>query len=486
VQLFGAKFTPEAFLVDGESVLRYHGRIDDRYAARLKRRGQPGREDLREAIEDVLAGRTVRVSETESLGCPILTPVAPRSVPGNAVTFNRDVLRILQNRCQECHRPGQAAPFALLNYAQALKWADEIRRVTEQGIMPPWKPVAGHGEFRNERRMTDDEISTIAAWVEAGRPEGEPSDRPAPREFPADDWQLGTPDVVLTMPDEFEIPASGPDIYRQFAIPTGLTEDRWLMATEFRPGNRRVVHHATFFLDFTARSRQLDAADPTPGFGQVGFKPAGSIGAWAMGGQPVMLPDGVGMQLPKGADLVLQIHYHPSGRVEKDRSRLGLYFARKPVQQQFGVFSLAGFRLAWPADDARIRVTGESLVPRDVYVISILPHMHFLGREFKLTAVLPDGRVKPMIYIDDWEFNWNENFVYRKPMHLPRGTRLKLEAYYDNSSANPFNPNNPPKKVYLGEHLSDEMCVGFLGLTNSVNEARGHGTIPLQMTRPVR
>jgi hypothetical protein len=467
VRLLGAEVTPEAALIDDEYVLRYRGRIDDRYAARLKRRGQPGREDLREAINDLLAGQAIRTSSTLPLGCPIVKRVVRRPASGGTATFNRDISSILQQHCQDCHRPGQAAPFALLHYDQAVKWADEIQRVTAQRIMPPWKPLPGHGKFRNERRLSASEIAAIGDWAQAGLPEGNPGDRPVPREFPNDDWQLGTPDVVLTMPEEFDVPATGPDIYRQFAIPTHMTDDRWLMATEFRPGNRRVVHHATFFLDFTARSRQLDAADPKPGFGQLGFKPTGSIGAWAMGSQPFALPDGVGMQLPKGADLVLQIHYHPSGRSEKDRSRLGLYFATKPVQQQFSVFSIAGFRIAWPANDPRIQVTGESVVPFDIDLISVLPHMHFLGREFRLTAILPDGRTRPLIYIDDWEFNWNENYVYGDPIRLPRGTRLRLESLYDNSSANPFNPNSPPAKVYLGEHLTDEMCVAYLGITTA-------------------
>jgi peroxiredoxin len=460
----GAKTTPEVFLVDSDRVVRYRGRIDDQYVSRLKRREQVTRHDLREAIDELLAGKSITVPETEALGCPIARPVKPKKTDA-AVTFNRDVMKILQDRCQTCHRPGQAAPFSLMNYHQAAKWAADIERVVTDRAMPPWKPVHGIGEFRDEQRLTDAEIATISAWVEAGMPEGNPGDLPPPRKFAEGGWQLGEPDLVLTMTEEFEIHATGRDIIRQFVIPTGVTEDKWVTAVEFHPGNPRVAHHAIFFTDTSGRARQLDAEDDQPGFSRFGFLPSGGIGGWAVGTQPQPLPDGTGMRLQKNSDLVVQMHYHPSGKPERDRSSLGIYFAKSPVKKQVAGFPVFGFRFQWPADDGRIKTTGKFRVPVDVHAISVFPHMHMLGKEFKMTATLPDGTVVPLIQIDDWDFNWQQAYFYKDPIPLPAGTIVDLESYADNSSANPVNPNAPPRLVTFGEQSTNEMCIGFVGCT---------------------
>ena len=345
------------------------------------------------------------------------------------VTFNRDVMPIVQTHCQTCHRPGEAAPFSLLTYRQAAKWASDIQLVTEKRIMPPWKAVPGFGEFRNERRLTDSEIATIAAWVEDGCPEGDRADLPPPREFPSGGWQLGEPDLVLSMSEEYEIYASGRDIYRHFVIPTGLTEDRWVTATEFRSGNPRVAHHAIFFTDTTGRARRMDADDPQPGFGRrLGFMPREHIGFWAVGTEPAPLPDGVGMRLPKGADVVLQVHYHPSGKPERDRSSLGIYFAKKPVEKEFFFLPVIGWRFQWPAGDDHIPATGRLVLPADIHAISVFPHMHLLGKEFKMTATLPDESTTPLVYIREWDFNWQQFYTYQSPLALPKGTRIEVEV----------------------------------------------------------
>jgi hypothetical protein len=331
--------------------------------------------------------------------------------------------------------------------------------------MPPWKPKAGFGEFRDEPRLTDAEIATIAAWVEAGTPEGDRADLPPPRDFPEGGWQLGEPDLVLTMVDDFEVYASGRDIIRQFVIPTGLTQDKWVTAVEFRPGNPRVAHHAIFFTDSTGRARQLDAEDEQPGFSRFGFIPSGGIGGWAVGTLPRPLPDGTGMRLTKGSDLVVQMHYHPSGKPEKDRSSLGLYFAKGPVKKQVAGFPVFGWRFQWPAGEERIKTTGRFRVPVDLHAISVFPHMHMLGRDFKMTATLPDGTVIPLIEIEDWDFNWQQAYLYKSAIALPKGTMVDLVSHADNSAKNPVNPHSPPRQVNFGEQTTDEMCIGFVGCT---------------------
>jgi len=468
--LLGAKTTPEAFLIDADGVVRYRGRIDDQYISRLKRRESVTRHDLGVAIDELLAGKPITVAETEALGCPIARPVVPKHAKdSNAVTFNRDVMKILQDRCQNCHRPGQAAPFSLLNYRQAIKWALDIERVVTDRAMPPWKPIAGFGHFRDEQRLAESEIATITRWVASGMPEGDPNDLPPPREFSKDGWQLGQPDLVLTMTEEFEIYATGRDIIRQFVIPIGFDEDKWVTAVEFRAGNARVAHHAIFFTDSTGQARKLDAEDPLPGFSRIGFLPSGAIGGWAVGTQPQPLPDGTGMRLPKNSDLVVQMHYHPSGKPERDRSAIGVHFAKSPVQKQVAGLPVFGFRFQWPEGDDRIKTTGWFRVPVDVHAISVFPHMHMLGKEFKMTATLPDGTVIPLINIEDWDFNWQQAYFYKDPIPLPKGTIIDLESYADNSSRNPANPNNPPRLVTFGEQSTNEMCIGFIGCTADNN-----------------
>ena len=237
------------------------------------------------------------------------------------VTFNKDVARILWNNCASCHRPGQIAPFSLLTYHDAAKRADFIKDITKDRRMPPWKAEQGFGEFRDARRLSDKDIDTLARWAAAGVPEGDPHDLPAPRHF-TDGWQLGTPDLILQMNKPFAVPAGGPDIYRNFIIPIPIDQNRTIAAVEFRPGNRRVVHHALFFLDALGRARKRDGEDGKPGyasFGGIGVLPTGSLGGWAPGTMPRRLPDGTGMFLAKGSDLVLSIHYHPDGKEEVDQ-----------------------------------------------------------------------------------------------------------------------------------------------------------------------
>ncbi len=393
---------------------------------------------------------------------PLLLLGAASARGGDGPTYSRDVAPILWKNCAGCHRPGEVGPFSLLTYKDAARRSDFLHKVTESRQMPPWKPEPGFGEFNDARRLSDAELRTIADWVEAGSPEGDPKDLPPAPKF-AEGWQLGTPDLILKMPEAYKVPASGKDVQRSFVIPTPVDSDRTVAAVEFRPGNRRVVHHAIFYLDSTGTAREKDAADDGPGyesFGGPGFLPTGALGGWAPGAMPRMLPEGVGRYIRAKSDLVLQIHYHPDGKEELDQSVVGITFTRKPATKILAGVFVRSRGIYIPAGEPRHHVQAESEpLPVDVEALGITPHMHNVGREFKVVAETPDGRTVPMIWIKDWDFNWQGQYIYKAPVRLARGTIIRIDAYYDNSAANPKNPSNPPKLVTWGEQTTDEMCL---------------------------
>ena len=384
-----------------------------------------------------------------------------------APTFDKDIAPIVFKNCAVCHRPGEVAPFSLLTYHDVSKRAKQIGRVTGEGIMPPWKAEAGFGEFSNDRHLTTQEIAIIQQWVESGAAEGDAADLPAMPKFP-EGWTLGKPDVILEPDEDYTLAAEGGDLYRCFVIPTKLTEDHYIRAIVVRPGNRKVVHHVIVHFDTTGRARELDAADPGPGytsFGGVGFRSSGMIGGWAPGNYPSFLPDGIGRFLPKDADLVVQVHYHRSGKVETDRTKVALYFTKGQVDKRIRAFPLAKLALRIPAGDSNYVVHASMPVRFDATVYRVTPHMHLLGRDMKVTATLPDGTLIPLVHVQNWDFNWQTGYDFKTPLHLPAGSRVDLEARFDNSSGNPLNPNNPPRVVTWGEQTTDEMCIVFLGFT---------------------
>jgi len=382
------------------------------------------------------------------------------------VTYNKDIAPIIYKNCSSCHRAGEVAPFSLLTYEDAVKHAKQLEVVTQSRYMPPWKPEAGFGEFQDTRHLSDAEIALIKRWVDGGAPEGKASDLPKSPAF-VEGWQLGQPDLVLKMPESYTLHAEGRDVYQCFVIPMNNDEDKYVAAIEFRPGNRKAVHHALVFLDHTGTARKLDAADPDVGyrsFGGIGFTPSGGLGGWAPGAAPYRLPDGVGRPVRKNSDVVLQVHYHPTGKVETDQSTIGIYYLKTPPKQISYSLPLAQRRLDIQPGNNNYKATAEFTAPMDLEVIGVAPHMHLLGREMKVTATLPDGSVKPLIYIKDWDFNWQGQYLYREPMTFPKGTKFQMEAIYDNSPENPRNPSNPPKRVTWGEQTTDEMALCFVSI----------------------
>jgi peroxiredoxin len=475
-----AQTTPEAFVLDQNFVLRYRGRIDNAYAARLKKNPQTTESNLKQTLDELLAGKEVSVPATQAVGCPISRH--KETVKTGRVTFYRDVLPIVQTHCQQCHRRGEVGPFALETYEQAVNWGQSIKDYTQDHKMPPWKPVDGPA-FHNERKLTAQELKTLADWVDSDTPEGVSEDAPPARKF-VNGWQLGQPDLVLTVPEEMTVGASGRDLFRVVVLPTGLTEDKFVTAFEVRPGNPRVLHHTLNFFETSGTARKLetkerervkkpDENDAGPGYTVamgLGFTPKptefGGLGGWAPGQLGRALPDGTGYLLPKGADVLIQMHYHRTGRVEKDKTSIGLYFAKKPVQKTFKAAVIPGTFLFIPSGEERFPVRGAIELQQDMKLYTVMHHMHMLGREAKITVTPPEGKPWTLLAIKDWDYNWQETYILKQPVDLKAGTKLAVEALYDNTQKNPNNPFNPARMVIFGEQTDNEMCFVFLGGTS--------------------
>lgn len=398
------------------------------------------------------------------------TPSRAADPADSTVSFTRNVAPILYAHCVSCHRPGEVAPFPLRTYEEVKKHARQIADVTDTRTMPPWKAEQGADVFHDARRLSADEIGILSKWVKQGFPQGNPADLPPMPQF-TEGWQLGEPDAVVDPGEDFHVPAEGPDIYRCFVFPTHFGEDRYLAAMEVRPGNRRIVHHAMGYVDVTGRARALDAADPGPGytaFGGVGFAPAGTLDGWGPGIIPRRLPDGVGMFLPKDSDIVVQLHYHPDGKAEADRTRIGLYFCNtkaKPVDKRLHMAVALNFGVDVPAGEANHEEQASLTIPADITLLRLAPHMHLLGRDITVSATFPDGARRVLVGVPAWDFRWQGIFSFKEPVKLPRGTTVDVVAHYDNTAANPDNPSRPPREVRWGEGTDDEMCVAALFYT---------------------
>ncbi len=471
---------PEAFIINPDRKVLYRGRIDDLYAAVNKKRNAARKHDLLDAVNAIVAGEEPNTARTTPVGCIFEDNTAPREV-----TYTRDIAPILNAQCAECHRPGEVAPFSLLSYGDAKKRAEWIAEVTNKQLMPPWKAEPDHGRFLGERRLTAAQIALFDAWADAGAPEGDPADLPPQPTFPSG-WRLGEPDIILQAPTTVTVAADGADVFQHWVIPIDIPEDKMMTAFDFQPGNPSVVHHAVLLMDTMGAGRAKDAESPEPGyttFGSIGIPVGGVLGVWTPGMTPRFLPDGAGYRIPAGADLIMQLHLHPSGKEETDQSSIGLYFADKPVTKKIArsPFVTGTILIDIPAGSDRHKVTTSVTLPADIALVSLLPHMHLLGREMKLTATLPDGSVEPLIWIRDWNFYWQDNYVYREPVHLPKGTRLDMVSYYDNSATNPFNPSDPPQRVLFGNDSDDEMCFGIFQVIAGSEE--GESAIQRELIR---
>lgn len=331
--------------------------------------------------------------------------------------------------------------------------------------MPPWKPDADHGEFLDERKLSPNQIATLKAWVEAGTPEGDPKNAPKPPAFKTG-WKLGQPDIILKMPEPFKIPAEGKDVYWAFVFPLNLKKEIHIRGVECRPGNPKVAHHAVGILDSSGTAKKLDAKHAGPGYPglNLGFVPSGFTPGYVPGQTPRFLKDGQAITVRKGTDFVLQMHYHPTGKDETDQTEIGLYLTDQPPTEQMVVVALATQQIDIPAGKQDYKGSDQFTLPVDMEVDSIWNHQHTIGKTARVWAELPSkkGEVK-LLRISDWDFNWQDTYLYRQPIKLPKGTIIHAEWTWDNSAGNPRNPNSPPKRIRLGEGSNDEMSGLILG-----------------------
>jgi hypothetical protein len=425
------------------------------------------------------------------------SPIATSSGP----TFSRDVAPILYKNCTSCHRPGEIGPMSLLTYQGVRPWAKSIAARVTAGTMPPWHADPTIGEFQNDRRLSPAERETLLQWVANGAPEGDPKDLPAPPRY-ADGWMIGQPDAVLTMREDYPIPATGTIAYQYFEVPTNFTEDKFIQAFEVRPGNRAVVHHVIVYTRPPApaeRPRPVPGARrPVPVFefadgmeipaGQTGGpklppdqqKPLGpndrpapkmlgpSIGAYVPGtSSRVYMPDAAA-RLVAGSTLIFQMHYTTTGKETTDRTSIGLIFAKTPPKIELRSTALINGNFQIPAGDPDYRVDAEMTVNRDVTLWGMLPHTHVRGKRWSYEVTFPDGSRQTILSVPKYDFEWQTDYVFKRPLTLPKGTRLHATAWYDNSVGNKSNPD-ATKHVWWGDQTWEEMM--FTGLTYSVDPA---------------
>src|ERR1700722_716173 len=381
-----------------------------------------------------------------------------------AVTFNRDIAPIIFHSCSTCHRPGEAAPFSLLNYSDVRKHARQIVDATQSRAMPPWLPEPQKLKFADELRLSDAEINLIKSWVEQGEAEGDPSALHAQPKF-VEGWRLGEPDLVLTANKPLTLTPSGTDTYWNFIFPVPIQETRWVKAVEIRPGDKRYVHHANILVDREGSSRQHET-EPGAGFGgmeiriesQV-FDPDSHLLFWKPGTVPYVEPEGMAMRLDPGTDLILNTHLQPSGKPEVIQPSIGLYFTTHPATKVPMLLQLEDdSKLDIPAGQKDFVVSDDFTLPVDVELLAIYPHAHYLGKDIQASATLPDGTKKTLIHIPHWNLNWQAVYRYARPLRLPKGTTVGVRYTYDNSEENPLNPNRPPVRVVAGNRSTDEMC----------------------------
>ncbi len=455
---FAAERTPEAVVLTPAGDVAYRGRIDDQYGRGVKR-AAPTKRDLADALDAVLAGKKADTPTTEVVGCLISRPVATKAA-AEPVTFTQHVAPILQAHCQTCHREGEVGPFQLGTYKQAKAWSRAIREEVSEQRMPPWHADAPPGHFANDRRLPAAEMKTLLAWIDQGCPEGDPKHLPPPRKFTAG-WNIAKPHQVISMNDEFAVPAEMPKggvAYQYFRGGPPFAEEKWVTAAEVRPGDRSVVHHIIVYIV------PPDAKLPKniTGLSELGGGPFGppQLMAFVPGDQAVTYPAGLAVRIPKGAQLVFEVHYTPDGKPHTDRSAVGLVYADKPPEHEVLTDAVVNTDFKIPAKRADHRVKAGRTIDRELVLLSLNPHMHLRGKSFTYTLVTPDGKTEPLLSVPRYDFNWQSTYTLAAPKRVPKGSKIVCEAGYDNSAGNPNNPD-PAKAVRWGDQTWEEMMIGF-------------------------
>jgi peroxiredoxin len=444
---FGAQRTPEAFVLDGQRKVAYHGRIDDQFTYG-RQKPKVEHEYVREAIEALLSGKDVAVKETEAHGCHIGRILKPDA--SSPVTYSNQIVRIFNEHCVACHRPGEIGPFSLTSYEEVVGWAEMIAEVVEDQRMPPWHADPKHGKFANDSRLSDEEKKLIADWVAAGAPEGDRTQLPPPPKF-TEGWQIGTPDDVFYIAEKpFPVPARGEVKYQYFTVDPGFKEDKWIQAAECRAGNRSVVHHI------------IVGVIPLNGKGRnIGGLHSEWLTATAPGARPLVCRDGYAKLIPAGSKLVFQMHYTPNGQATTDRSCVGFkYIDASLVKKQVGTDKAATQNFVIPPGAEDHRVEANHKFDRDSLLLAMFPHMHLRGKSFRYTLVYPDGQREVLLDVPHYDFNWQNGYELVEPKRIPAGSRMFCEASFDNSTKNLANPD-PTKSVRWGDQTWEEMMIGY-------------------------
>jgi hypothetical protein len=436
-------------------------------------------------------------------------PTHASGSPNVSVTFTKNVAPILYKNCTTCHRPGEAAPMSLLTYKDARPWAKAIRQQVVDGVMPPWHADPRYGAFQNDRRLTPQEVETITSWVSQGAAEGDPTDLPPPPAY-EDGWNIGKPDLVISMQEDYAVPADGVVDYQHFEVPTNLTEDQWIQAAEIRPGNRSLVHHVIVYVrepggqTVTPSGILLNpspaaaaaALNPTPAASAASPAsttaaatpttatspaPAGNPGnsrtrgvflvGTAPGARPVVFEPGTAKSMKAGSVITFQVHYTPNGVPGKDRTSVGLVFAKQPPVRRTRTVGVWNTRFVIPAGDGNHKVESEALFTEDAQVFSFFPHMHLRGKSFEYRVQYPDGRSEILLSVPKYDFNWQGDYILREPLRVPKGARLLCTAYFDNSTKNRANPD-PAQVVRWGDQTWEEMMIGWMTYATTPQESR--------------
>jgi peroxiredoxin len=448
----GAARTPEAFVLDQDRVVRYHGRIDNQYGVGYvkKTASEPF---VQAALEELLAGKPVTQAETGVVGC-FIGRVRPADSTAK-VTFSNQVSRILNKRCVNCHREGEAAPFAMTNYAEVSGWADAIVEVVQQRRMPPWLADPKYGHFTNDRSMPEDEKQLLYQWATSGAPEGDPKELPAPPKF-VEGWELPkNPDAVYYLPKEYSVPATGVVDYQYFAVDPGFKEDKWIKAIEARPSNRAVVHHIIVF------AQPKGTRDEGRRQFLIGYAP---------GAMPLVLPKGYAKLVPAGYELLFQMHFTPNGKPGKDRSRVGIVFADpKEITHLVRTVNAinTGFEIPAGADNYKVEASSFPY-PFEADLLQLFPHMHFRGKQFDYEARYPNGKREMLLDVPNYQFAWQLTYELAEVKHLPKGTVIHCTSHFDNSENNPNNPD-PKSIVRWGDQTWEEMMIGFYDIAVAVS-----------------
>jgi peroxiredoxin len=439
-----AERTPEAFVLDESNRVVYRGRIDDQFGIGYQRPA-PTRPDLVRAVEETLAGKSVEVASTAVMGCRIGRVHRPD--PSGSITYAKEVSRILQRRCVECHHEGDVAPFSLTSYEETIGWAEMIKEVVADRRMPPWLASPQHTDFVNNPSLTEEEKRTLFAWIDTGCPKGDEKDLPEPIQL-AKGWCMSQPDDIFYMSDKpYTVPAEGTVRYQYYSVDPGNKEDRWIKEAEVRAGSPSVVHHVIVFI-------QGDGTDRM-GAPQMAYAP---------GMPPRKLPPGRAIKLPAGAKLIFQVHYTPNGVAREDRSYVGFKYA-DPSEVTHEVEGMAAgvMLFAIPPNDPNFKMVATEKMQRDTWLIGMNPHMHVRGKDFKYEVIYPDGKRELLLDVPRYDFNWQLWYNYATPKLLPKGTQMVCTAHFDNSVDNPSNPD-PNKTVRWGEQTWDEMMFGFFSV----------------------